>query len=599
VATAQPKANWNDPITRRMDQDYAPLHANQTVGEALEWLRQHQPRGRIVYFYVVDEAGELQGVVPTRRLVLSPPGAPVADIMVRQVTRLLARATVREACELFVLHRLLAIPVVDDTNRLVGVVNIDACTQELSRLVESRPVDRLLRPLMRFLHIESASGFVLLACAVAALVLANSPWASAFAELWQIPVRIGFGGFELHKPLLLWINDGLMTLFFFVVGLEIKREFVAGELSELRKAMLPLVAALGGMVVPAGVFLALQWGRPTAVGWGIPMATDIAFVVGFLALLGARVPHGLKVLLLTLAIADDIGATLVIAVGYSTELSLTTLAAGLGGFAVVLLFQWIGVRRVLAYTILGIVIWVFVVKSGVHPTVAGVALGLLTPSRPWLGDRVPFDAVTDVLRNIGALTTDQATRRELVSPLDRLERALHPWVAFGIMPLFALANAGVTWDPGHIGQPLVLAVALGLVLGKPIGIVLFSWVSVKAGIARLPSGINGKVLVGAGCLAGIGFTMSLFIAGLALEGVHLDQAKVGILGGSTVSALLGCALLLLCLKKPPQPGQDRNGPTADEHLPREQHGEVGGVAGQQHQPFPAVNSAPGEQQREQ
>ncbi|OAI54606.1 sodium:proton antiporter [Planctomycetaceae bacterium SCGC AG-212-F19] len=410
---------------------------------------------------------------------------------------------------------------------------------------EARPVDRWLRPLVQFLHVESASGIVLLACTVIALALANSRWADAVTSFWQTPVYIGFGPFGLNKALLLWINDGLMTLFFFVVGLEIKREMVAGELNEFRKALLPIMAALGGMVVPAAVYLLFHWGRPTAVGWGIPMATDIAFVVGFLALFGPRVPHGLKVLLLSLAIADDIGATLVIALFYTTGISLAALGVGAAGFAVVLLFRAIGVRHVAAYVVVGTVIWVAFVKSGVHPTVAGVALGLLTPARPWLGDHAPFDHVGELFARIVAPLGEAATqaRLEPVSPLERLEAALHPWVAFVIMPVFALANAGVPLAPAALAHPVAIAIAAGLVIGKPLGIALFSWTAVRLGIAQLPAGTNNMILIGAGCLAGIGFTMSLFIASLALGQQELNEAKMGILVGSAVSAALGSGML--------------------------------------------------------
>jgi Na+:H+ antiporter, NhaA family len=553
------RENLNDPVTAHLRPDVTRLLLGQTVGEALDWLRSHPPRERILYFYVVDEEGRLCGVVPTRRLVLARRDTPVADIMVRQVVSLPAHATVLEACAFFIRHRLLAFPVVDDRRRVLGVVDVDLYTDELVRLGGVTPLGRWLQPVVRFLRVEAASGVVLLACAVAALVLANSPWSAAYAGLWQTPAGVTAGGFGLHKPLLLWVNDGLMTLFFFVVGLEIKRELVCGELSEPRKALLPVVAALGGMVAPAGVYLLFRWGTPEAVGWGVPMATDIAFVVGFLALLGPRVPHGLKVLLLSLAIADDIGATLVIALAYSADLSLPALAAGAGGFGLVLFFRRVGVRRVPAYAVLGAIIWVAFLKSGVHPTVAGVALGLLTPARPWVGDRVPFDVVTDLFKRPRGHSGEEGPGRrgELVSPAERLEGELHPWVAFGVMPLFALANAGVAVEPAALGSSVALAVAAGLVLGKPLGIVLFSWASVKAGLTRLPAEIDIKVLVGAGCLAGIGFTMSLFIAGLAFRGPELDEAKIGILGGSAVSAVLGCLLLLWLLPRRlgPDPGR--------------------------------------------
>jgi Na+:H+ antiporter, NhaA family len=537
-------------VTERMHQNFSRLDSSLTVGEALDWLRKHPSPARIIYFYVVDRDGRLEGVVPTRRLILSPPEAKLSEIMVGKIVAVPAEATVLEACEFFIQHRFLAFPVVDEQRRLLGVVDIDLYTDELGRLSGAAPIERLLRPLARFLHIQSASGIVLMLCTIIALVLANSSWSAQFMAFWETPVRVGFGSFMLDKTLGHWINDGLMTLFFFVVGLEIKRELVAGELSELRKAMLPIVAALGGMVVPALVYLALQWGRPTAHGWGIPMATDIAFVVGFLALLGPRVPHGLKVLLLSLAIADDIGATLVIALFLTEEVSTTALALGGAGFLVVLFLRWIGVRWTPAYFVVGSFIWVAFVKSGVHPTVAGVALGLLTPARPWLGDRVPFDAVTDMVGQLGRLAGDEsAPRAELVSVLERLERILHPWVAFLVMPIFALANAGVDIGVGMLFTPVALSVAAGLLIGKPVGIVLFSWASIKAGLCRMPTEMNGKILLGAGCLAGIGFTMSLFIASLALDQEHLSEAKVGILAGSAVSAVMGFVLLLCFLPR--------------------------------------------------
>lgn len=421
-------------------------------------------------------------------------------------------------------------------------------------------VQRWARPFVRFLQVESASGVVLLIGTVAALVLANSPWSAAYTEFWLTKVTLAFGSLELSKPLLLWINDALMTVFFFVVGLEIKRELVAGELRDPRKAALPVVAALGGMAAPAGIYLLLRGGQPGQAGWGIPMATDIAFVVGFLALLGPRVPFGLKILLLSLAIVDDIGAVLVIACFYSTDISFIALGLAAAGFGATYLLNRIGVRRVPVYVAVGAAVWLAFLKSGVHPTVAGVVLGLLTPARAWVGDRTLRQVLADSLQRLQGEQDGQVEHhhkpllgqletaaREAVSPLERLETALHPWVAFGIMPLFALANAGVGVVPAALGHPVALAAAAGLVFGKPLGIVLFSWLAVRAGLARLPTGVNWKVMLGAGCLAGIGFTMSLFIAGLALHGDLLDAGKVGTLTGSTLSALLGSILLLVFL----------------------------------------------------
>ncbi len=423
-------------------------------------------------------------------------------------------------------------------------------------------VNRWMRPFVRFLKVESASGIVLLICTVVALAIANSPWSGAYADFWKIHLRIGLGLWELNESLLHWVNDGLMTIFFFVVGLEIKRELVAGELRDPKRAALPVMAAIGGMVAPAAIYLLLQSGRPGHAGWGIPMATDIAFVVGFLALLGPRVPFSLKILLLSLAIADDIGAVLVIACFYSANISFAALGLAALAFGLLYFFNRIGVRRVPVYVLVGAAIWLVILKSGIHPTVAGVLLGFLTPASAWVGDRALVDILAGVLHQLRgekdgqiehhhkpALTQLETASCEAVSPLERLETALHPWVAFGIMPIFALANAGFRIEPAALGHPVALAVAAGLVLGKPIGIVLFSWLAVRFGLGRLPTGVNWKAMIGAGCLAGIGFTMSLFIAGLALDRELLDAGKIGTLAGSALSALLGILLLLKFLPK--------------------------------------------------
>ncbi len=419
-------------------------------------------------------------------------------------------------------------------------------------------VGRWVQAFSRFLQIESASGFLLLACTTVALLLANSPWSESFAGIWQIHLRLAVGNFELNKPLLLCINDGLMTVFFFVVGLEIKREFVAGELRDPRKAALPVVAALGGMIVPAGIYLLLQGGQPGQSGWGIPVATDIAFVAGFLALLGSRVPPSLKVMLMSLAIADDIGAILLIAFFYSTDISFVALGFAAAGIGTTYVLNRVGVRQVSVYVVVGAGVWLAVLKSGVHPTVAGVVLGFMTPATAWAGTAGFPNVLTQVLERLVKASDDSSTKqrhralsqlaataREGTSPLERLEFGLHPWVAFLIMPLFALANAGVGIEAASLGSPVAFAVTTGLVLGKPGGIVLFSWIATRLGFARLPSGVNWKIMMGAGCLAGIGFTMSIFIAGLALQDNLLDDGKIGTLVGSTISAILGCSLLLM------------------------------------------------------
>jgi len=301
------------------------------------------------------------------------------------------------------------------------------------------PFSRWAQPLTRFLHVESASGVVLLVCTAAALTLANSPWADAYRAFWQIHARVGIGSWELNESLLHWVNDGLMTIFFFVVGLEIKRELVKGELRDPKKAALPVMAALGGMVAPATIYLLLRGGQPGQEGWGIPMATDIAFVVGFLALLGTRVPLGLKILLLSLAIADDIGAVLVIAVFYSSDLSPVILSLAILGFASVYLLNRIGVRSVAVYVLLGTSIWLAFLKSGVHPTVAGVLLGLLTPASAWVGHRTLLQLLTGSLHWLRRPKAEKVEEhqkevigrmswaaREAVSPLERLERLFIP-----------------------------------------------------------------------------------------------------------------------------------------------------------------------------
>jgi Na+:H+ antiporter, NhaA family len=435
-----------------------------------------------------------------------------------------------------------------------------------SRLVSSRPdrakvfphepIDRLIGPLERFVHVEAASGIVLLACTAAALVLANSGLAERFVGLWDTRLTLGVGSFQMSHSLRHWINDALMAVFFFVIGLEVKREIVLGELRELRSAALPIVAATGGMVGPALVYLALQKGQPGVRGWGIPMATDIAFVVGCMALLQSRVPPALRVLLLSIAIADDIGAILVIAIGYTAGIHGIALALGLVGLAAVYALRRLGVRGLLVYTLAGGLVWLAFHESGVHATIAGVALGLMTPARGYVGEEALRGVLADAEQAAGDVRRLRNVARETVSPLEYLEATIHPWVGFAIMPLFALANAGVAFRFADLGHPVALAVGAGLVLGKPAGILLASWLAIRAGIARRPEGVTWTVFAGGGLLTGIGFTMSLFISGLALEGASLDAAKVGILAGSGVAALLGmCVLARVLPARAPSAGR--------------------------------------------
>ena len=436
----------------------------------------------------------------------------------------------------------------------------------LSSQLPAQPVTRWVEPLGRFLHIEAAGGAVLLVATLFALVMANSPLADDYLAIWKTKLTIGLGDFVLSYSLKHWISDGLMAVFFFVIGLEVKRELVMGELNELSKAALPIAAALGGMIVPAAIYLLLLGGEPAARGWGIPMATDIAFVVGCMAVLGSRVPSGLRVLLVSLAIADDIGAILVIAVGYTDSLALGWLALGIAAIGAIYLMQQGGVRSVSLYVLVGAVVWLGFHESGVHATIAGVILGLLTPHQQWVGfarlgevvDRSAHYLRGDAEASKGderlLLRDMELAAREATSPLERLETLLHPWQAFAIVPLFALANAGVTIDPDAFRQPVAGTIIVALVVGKPLGIFTSSWLAVKLGLARLPEGVSWGALLGGSALAGIGFTMSLFIAGLAFRGSDsalVEASKVGILAGSAISAALGMALLLWILPRAP------------------------------------------------
>jgi NhaA family Na+:H+ antiporter len=431
---------------------------------------------------------------------------------------------------------------------------------EATRVLPSRPIERLTTPLERFLQVESSSGLVLFACTVTALALANSRLAPAYQTFWGQRLGLSLGGFALDYPLWYWVNDGLMTLFFFLIGLEIKRELISGELSARHKVVVPIAAAVGGALLPVLIFLALQHGEPGERGWAVPMATDIAFVVGGLALFGARVPRGLKVFLLSLAIVDDILAVAVIAAFYGESLAVGPLLAAFAGLGAVRLLDRAGVRSVPAYALVGGVIWLLTLKSGVHPTIAGVALGLLTPEHAWLGDRSFREVLAHTTRLVesdaddsdarrGALAALRFASREAIPPLERLEIALHPWVGFAIMPLFALANAGIAFDAGALGSPLALAIASGLVLGKPLGIVAASLLVVALRRGRLPEGLELRTLIAAGCLAGIGFTMSLFVASLGLTDELLLEAKSGVLIGSGISLVLGLGLMHIALPR--------------------------------------------------
>ncbi|MBI5866547.1 MAG: Na+/H+ antiporter NhaA [Planctomycetes bacterium] len=416
--------------------------------------------------------------------------------------------------------------------------------------------DRLTRPFGRFLRIEAASGAVLLMFTVGAIGLANSPWADPFMAAWETQFGFNFGTLEFGRPLREWINDGVMTLFFFLVALELKRELVLGELKDPRIAALSIAGAVGGMAVPAGLYLWLQFGHAGAAGWGTVMATDTAFVIGCLALLGRRIPKSLRIFMLSLAIVDDIGAVLVVAIGYSGHISWAALGCGALGVVVVRTMALFGIRSVALYFLTGGFIWLAVDASGIHATITGVILGLLTPARRWVSDERLYAILSQVVAHPAAEEGGGATRdrqtlqaaeiaaRESLSPVERLEIALHPWVGFIIIPLFAFANAGTPLSLSALGNAVTVAVFVGFTLGKPIGVLTFSWLAVRSGIATRPEDLSWRLLVGGSVLAGIGFTMALFIANLAFHTSLLNSAKLGIFLASITCAVSGLALLL-------------------------------------------------------
>jgi NhaA family Na+:H+ antiporter len=430
----------------------------------------------------------------------------------------------------------------------------------------------VIQPMQEFLQLEAAGGILLLVATVAALIWANGPFGNSYLDFWGAHLGVDINLLAINMPLGTWVNDGLMAIFFFVAGMEIKREILQGELADRRKAVLPIVAALGGMIVPALIFLTFNAGRQGEHGWGIPMATDIAFAVGVLSLLGSRVPLSLKVFLLALAIADDLGAIVVIALFYSQGIAFTWLAAACGCFALTALLGVMGVRPVIVYVAVGVVAWVAMYESGIHATIAGVILGLLTPLHPHFRERELERNALDLVvefrsaehegtregheRGRSALRALENLSRESRSPLDRLEHALHPWTSYAIVPVFALANAGVVLDSHAISNaahsPITAGVAIGLMLGKPTGILLFSWLAVRFGLASLPGDASWDELAGVALVAGVGFTVSLFVSGLAFPGsVLVEDAKMGILAGSTSMAVIGYAGLQLISRRSP------------------------------------------------
>jgi Na+:H+ antiporter, NhaA family len=429
---------------------------------------------------------------------------------------------------------------------------------------EQPPVERIVRPFQDFAQKQSSGGILLIIATAVALIWANSPWGESYVALWHTKLSVGVGAFSISKDLTHWINDGLMAVFFFVVGLEIKREVLVGELSSARSAALPVAAALGGATVPALIYLAINAGTEGSAGWGIPMATDIAFALGVLALLGERAPVALKVFLTALAIVDDIVAVLVIALFYTSEISWGALGAGAVFLAALVVANLLGVDRTLVYAVLGVGLWLCFLLSGIHATIAGVLLALTVPAVSFMNPGAFLERsryVLDRFEKAGEKGENVLTNEErqaalhalnhaaykLEPPLHELEHALHPWLVFAIMPLFALANAGVPLGGDIVealASPVTLGIVLGLVVGKQLGITLFAWLAVRSGVSELPEGIGFRHVYGAGWLAGIGFTMSLFISDLAFsEDSLVETAKVGILCASLIAGVVGWTIL--------------------------------------------------------
>lgn len=431
-------------------------------------------------------------------------------------------------------------------------------------------LDRLARPFAHFLGIQAASGVVLLFFTIAALVLSNSPWAQAFSSTWETEFGFRVGAWEHTRTLRHWINDGLLTFFFFLVSLELKRELVLGELRDPRMAALSISAALGGMLVPAALYLMMQTGLPGQHGWGTVMATDTAFVIGCLALLGTRIPQSLRVFMLSLAIVDDIGAILVVAIGYGSQIVWQAVALAALGIAIVRTMAVLGFRGFPLYFLMGAFIWVAVDASGINATVTGVILGLMTPAHRWVSDVRLYAILKQVIahpvsdegsgdtRDRETLQVAEVAARETLSPVERLEIALHPWVALVVMPIFAFANAGVPLSMDNLDGPVTFTILIGFAVGKPVGILSFGWLAVRSGIAVRPPDLTWWLVTGGGLLAGIGFTMALFIAHLAFDESLIGSAKIGILLASLVSALTGLALLTWATAGGPRTDDLRN-----------------------------------------
>ncbi len=453
-------------------------------------------------------------------------------------------------------------------SRTIGMRQVRAEGSRLNRQV--------LLPTEEYIHSETISGGLLLVCAIAALVWANSPWSASYFALRELPVSIQIGAFAIALDLQHWINDGLMAVFFFVVALEIKRELIHGDLSETRKAALPVAAALGGMILPAGIYLAFNVGGKGASGWGIPMATDIAFAVAILALLGKRVPSHLRIFLLTYAIVDDVGSILVIAIYYTEHFSMIAMWVAIAALGLMLAMRWLGFRATLAYLFPAIIFWAAMLKSGVHATIAGVILGAITPAKSLGRKRTFIETVQAALPNVrDSFDKEETERDEIIfgrieelarqteSPLERLERMVHPWVSYLVLPVFALVNAGVALSSEFIRQaftsPVTLGIMCGLIAGKAAGVSALSWLAVRLGWAALPQGVSWRHVFGAGLIGGVGFTVALFITGLAFtDKLLIEEAKMGVLAASLIAAVAGYLFLRLGSVGPKTPQSNGN-----------------------------------------
>ncbi|KTD36382.1 pH-dependent sodium/proton antiporter [Legionella nautarum] len=427
----------------------------------------------------------------------------------------------------------------------------------LNPQLPKEPIHLVSKPLAYYIRVETSTACLLLVFTIISLIIANSPWSRSFLSIWEISLGIHVGNFEFSRSMHTWINDGLMTLFFFFVSLELKREIVFGELREPKKAAFPITAALGGMLIPALIYLILQPSDPGQRGWGTVMATDTAFVIGCLALLGKHIPQSLRIFMLSLAIIDDIGAILVVAIGYSHGISWTSLFISVLGLIFIQIMKTIGIRNISAYFFVGFFIWIAIDASGIQPTVTGVILGLIAPTKTWVSDKrlhkilehmvsyPPGEHWSGDTEDRKALHVTEVAAREALSPVERLEFFLHPWIGYLVLPLFALANAGIPISSADFNHEITAAVFLGFVLGKPLGVLGFSFIAVFFGLATRPKDLNWILLAGGSILTGIGFTMAIFIANLAFSQETINAARLGILLASVFCAVAGVSFILI------------------------------------------------------